>query len=704
MTVLLSPVGGVAAQFFDNNGNPLSGGKLFSYAAGTTTPAVTYTNSLGITAHTNPIVLDAGGRVPGGEIWLTDGIIYKFVLQTSTNVLIATYDNIVGINSNFVNYTTEQEIQTATAGQTVFNLTTTQYQPGTNSLTVYVDGVNQYGPGAQYAYLETDSDTVTFVSGLHVGASVKFTTATQVTGNATNASVVAFTGFNGQTGNVQDLADDEGSDWIGFLQDGTGAVAVSAQEKMRETISVKDFGAVGDGVTDDAPAIQAAIDYCQTVNQFGVSTVGYGRATLWFPSGVFLCKSPLIFYPFTNYVGVCSTTANTGSNFTDLFDSRGTIIRAHTSLYDPTAPVNSNARDGVLVQVPTGDCFIEQITFVGTAAINNNPSICIRFGDPAYTNTCQGLSLQNLRLVTGKIGFDCYASLIENGNRVYFESCTTGIVSNAAGAFGGISVGDEMYFTNSYIGAHSNGLLIKNNSILKAYLTNFIFRPNDTTGRDITGEYSAICTMDINLANCTFEVPFTGAAGAYSLDIRSFTDATHKTKVKAANCTFHSPVLIERDPGGGSSNFKYVQFSNCAFDCDSVFVVFVNGVRFVSCEFDETVLDLRTARRTMVIANNFERATNLPVITMLDACNLSKVIGNSVSDAVTSTYPTYSGTASTGITVIGNDQNSGANTNLQQVNFVQTPAVPSNFSADQMIQLKDVNGVTYYVSAKSSPW
>lgn len=235
MAVLLSPVGGVAAQFFDNNGNPLSGGKLFSYAAGTTTPAATYTSSLGTTAHTNPIVLDSGGRVPGGEIWLTDGVIYKFVLQTSTNVLIATYDNIVGINSNFVNYTTEQEIQTATAGQTVFNLATTQYQPGTNSLTVYVDGVNQYGPGAQYAYLETDSTTVTFVSGLHVGASVKFTTATQTTGNATDASVVAYT------------------------PPFTGSVATNVETKLAQTVSITDFGGAA-GANDNTAAMNAAAD------------------------------------------------------------------------------------------------------------------------------------------------------------------------------------------------------------------------------------------------------------------------------------------------------------------------------------------------------------------------------------------------------------------------------------------------------------
>jgi hypothetical protein len=98
MAVNLSPVGGVAAQFFDNNGVILTGGKIYTYAAGTTTNQATYTSAAGTTAHTNPIVLDAAGRVPGGEIWLTDGLQYKFVVKTSTEVLIGTYDNIVGIN------------------------------------------------------------------------------------------------------------------------------------------------------------------------------------------------------------------------------------------------------------------------------------------------------------------------------------------------------------------------------------------------------------------------------------------------------------------------------------------------------------------------------------------------------------------------------------------------------------------------------
>lgn len=101
--VNLSMLAGAGAQFFDNNGNPLSGGKLFTYAAGTTTPQVTYTTAAGNVAHTNPIVLDSAGRIPaGGEIWLTDEVNYKFTLNTSANVLIATYDDVTGNNSGIL--------------------------------------------------------------------------------------------------------------------------------------------------------------------------------------------------------------------------------------------------------------------------------------------------------------------------------------------------------------------------------------------------------------------------------------------------------------------------------------------------------------------------------------------------------------------------------------------------------------------------
>jgi hypothetical protein len=129
-------VGGAAAQFFTNSGVILSGGKLYTYAAGTTTPKVTYTSFSGNTAHTNPIILDSAGRVPGGEIWLAASP-YKFALYTSTNVLIATYDNISGVGA------AEFQVQnfTGTGLQTVFTLSSESI--GENFTSVYINGVYQ---------------------------------------------------------------------------------------------------------------------------------------------------------------------------------------------------------------------------------------------------------------------------------------------------------------------------------------------------------------------------------------------------------------------------------------------------------------------------------------------------------------------------------------------------------------------------------
>lgn len=97
MSVHLSPLAGAGWQFFTNNGTPLTGGKLETYLAGTSTPATTYTSSSGGTANTNPIVLDSAGRTPS-EVWLTDSISYKFILKDSSGNLIGTYDNISGVN------------------------------------------------------------------------------------------------------------------------------------------------------------------------------------------------------------------------------------------------------------------------------------------------------------------------------------------------------------------------------------------------------------------------------------------------------------------------------------------------------------------------------------------------------------------------------------------------------------------------------
>ena len=151
MNVNLSAFGGAGWQFFDNNGVPLAGGKIYSYVAGTSTPAATYTTSAGTIAHTNPIILDSSGRVPGGEIWILMGNAYKFVLKTSADVLIATYDNIFGTGGR-VAYV---DNFTGTGSQVNFTLTAAPVDE--NNTQVYVNGVYQ-----QKNTFSLSSTTLTF--------------------------------------------------------------------------------------------------------------------------------------------------------------------------------------------------------------------------------------------------------------------------------------------------------------------------------------------------------------------------------------------------------------------------------------------------------------------------------------------------------------------------------------------------------------
>jgi len=140
MSINLSAFAGAGAQFSDANGSPLNGGLLYSYLSGTSTPATTYTTRDGTTNNTNPIVLDAAGRTPA-EVWLDGGVLYKFVLKTSTFVQIGSYDSIPAINDT----------------TSISNLITVA---GTNTLTgLATPALGGYATGAQFSFIAQNTNT-----------------------------------------------------------------------------------------------------------------------------------------------------------------------------------------------------------------------------------------------------------------------------------------------------------------------------------------------------------------------------------------------------------------------------------------------------------------------------------------------------------------------------------------------------------------
>jgi len=139
----------------------------------------------------------------------------------------------------------------ATGGETVvntFSIIGTEFVPATNNLRVFKNGVLMEFSGD---YTEaSDGKSITMLVTLLVNDKIVF---------FKNDAISSATG----------------SDGVGYTPAGTGAVATTVQTKLRESVSVKDFGAVGDGVADDAAAIMAAIASVT------------GPADIVFPNGTF---------------------------------------------------------------------------------------------------------------------------------------------------------------------------------------------------------------------------------------------------------------------------------------------------------------------------------------------------------------------------------------------------------------------------------
>lgn len=424
MAVNLSALAGAGQQFFDDSGVPLSGGKLYSYAAGTTTPQTTYTSASGSTPLSNPIILNSGGRVPTGEIWITAGSNYKFVLKTSTDTTLATWDNITGING------------------------------------------------------------------------------TGITSNASNVT---------------------------YDPAGTGAVSTTVQAKLRQIVSVKDFGAVGNGSTDDTAAINAAI--------LAVNTAGGGTVVV--PNGTFMVSPSTV-------SGIATGVACIVMRDNVDIDLQGTVkaisgsygagafygmVRCLDTGLSNASITGSGTIDGnranQIANTQASNIFLPvtyNVNISGISCINAN-GMGIQFVQPSYptvgatstacsiencfVNNCTNIGIQISHTLFARISNNTITTCTNNGIDIYGEAGTSvadnGVISVIGNVIGGVLVG---VFVET-----SNRVSVSGNSI------------NGTTygvkTNRINGQPNTIAIVGNTIANTQYGVSDTGDSGGILISSNS---------------------------------------------------------------------------------------------------------------------------------------------------------------------------------------
>ena len=229
---------------------------------------------------------------------------------------------------------------------------------------------------------------------------------------------------------------------VNYTSGGTGAVTRTAASKFQETVSVKDFGATGNGVTDDTAAIQAAINYAGTL---GVH--GYGDplgATVFFPAGMYNVSSTL------NMVdggvtlcgdGKLSTTLNATGNYGNIIYVNGT---------------NSNA--------------IKNLGFQSHASVAHTTGACI------YLNNANAITIRDVEF-SATTNIEIWNAItIFSGYNIFIEDTTIigysnygiqlGVAGNTA------SLTQNVFLTNVEVSGGPSGSIA---AIVCYHITGFVF-------------------------------------------------------------------------------------------------------------------------------------------------------------------------------------------------------------------------------------
>lgn len=291
-----------------------------------------------------------------------------------------------------------------------------------------------------------------------------------------------------------------GSALVGYLPSGTGAVTSTVQTKLRESTSVKDFGAIGNGVADDTAAIQAAITAVQGSN-----------VSLFFPAGTYKVSASLNITAAVSFVGYAAYgTSITWSNVNlTVFNvnTNNPVTWQNFTFFGPASPLSGSV---IALTGPTGNInsVVLDCSFISTYnAIDCTAAYALKVVS-CYFNTFvnYGVHIQNTYNVDAGDSsiVNCIFAGPSGGSNVCVYQRSSGGLRLTSNKF---NTGDYNYKLSLATAASTSDLIVVGNSFENAKTANIQLTTNSSGAFSeivITGNQFALAPINILADNTYF--------------------------------------------------------------------------------------------------------------------------------------------------------------------------------------------------------
>lgn len=368
---------------------------------------------------------------------------------------------------------------------------------------------------------------------------------------------------------------------VTYLQAGTGALTRTTQARLRDVVSVKDFGAVGDGVTNDAPAVQACLTYCAANNK-----VAYA------PAGTYLLGAK-VSVTGCNRIGLVGDGSGVTvfkradnvvtTSFTEMF-SFTSASAASASFVGRGFSVDGNARGN---QIPVNITLISGTFQVGEALVGKDNIIgTVSAGQLKFTRYLTDLTAGEV--ITGATSGATASVTSSVSTFLWQQSHCVRIAPTGLRGFNHV-VFDDIYgydATADVLGIGGNST----NTCGTLLFTNVFvdFRQRSRSDIVVTACYDTLSIANCSVTKTEVELNTYNAAQAHNTNITNLvtetldmaaeqsTDLTGWPKLNVSNTTVKSFAFMQ--------NFA-ASYNNCSFTLTSAFRVARGFAEFNNCKF-----------------------------------------------------------------------------------------------------------------------